>query len=119
MTRFFFSRIIPVLKFFYMQLEQEILSAINEFAEDTKKRFEDVDKRFDAVDKRFDAVEAKIEDLTAEVQGVRAELERLRNDLEKLTKTTQEDTNALAHNFIDLEKRIKRIEEHLRLQPAN
>lgn len=83
---------------------QDILFAVSEFANDTKKR--------------FDGIELKIDNLAAEIQGVKAELEKLRIDLEKLAKTTQEDTGALAKNFIDLENRIKRIEEHLRLQPA-
>jgi len=84
--------------------KNEILRAINEFANHTEDRFNKIDARFDQVDGRFDRVESRLDRVESRLDKVEAtmvtkdylddKLSDLRGDLTVLMR--KEDTKVKA-----------------------
>ena len=59
----------------------EILSAINNFANEVEERFDGIDKRFDGVDKRFDGVDKRFDGVDKRLDDLDARVGHLENQM--------------------------------------
>jgi tetrahydromethanopterin S-methyltransferase subunit G len=79
--------------------------------DDTPKTIEElarmIKRSFDSVDKRFDRVEAHLTKIEAEIRGIREML------------GTPDAPKVITHEeYVKLDARLRKIEEHLKLVPA-
>ncbi|MFZ2544702.1 MAG: hypothetical protein WAW80_01875 [Candidatus Saccharimonadales bacterium] len=61
----------------------EIMQALNQFANRVDKRFDGVDARFDGVDTRLDKLESDVADLKSNVAELKSDINRIYNILDK------------------------------------
>jgi len=121
--------------------KEEILEAISIFSTHMDKRFDGVENRLDGVENRLDGVENRLDGVENRLDGVKSEIKVLENKMvdgfssirteiaevkreiiariEKLEKRDKEDTDALSKNYLELETRVKKLEQQLnQLQTA-
>ena len=83
---------------------------LGRFKEETAENFARVWEKFDRVDERFNRIELRLDRIEAEVRSIKNELQELKHTL-----TNKADVE----KFQELEKRVMKIEEILKLKMTN
>ncbi|TAN32497.1 hypothetical protein EPN28_04605 [Patescibacteria group bacterium] len=68
--------------------------------------------------KDFNELTLDVAAIKEELRNIKADLDYLKTEMQKIAKMAKDDIRVISGDFDKLEQRIKRIEEHLRLQPA-
>ena len=95
---------------FVKQKVETTFEELGRFKEETAENFARVWEKFDRVDERFNRIELRLDRIEAEVRSIKNELQELKHTLTNKTDIEK---------FQELEKRVMRIEEALKLKMTN
>jgi chromosome segregation ATPase len=83
------------------------LAAIYQLLTEVARKVGDHDRRFDHIDNKFQEIDARLGEMSADIAGLREAM-------------TNYHASVLGHGILigELEERVRRIERHLKLDPA-
>ena len=83
------------------------LAAIYQLLTEVARKVDGHDRRFDHIDNKFQEIDARLGEMSADIAGLREAV-------------TNYHASVLGHGILigELEERVRRIERHLKLDPA-
>ncbi len=92
----------------------QLLTEVAQTVRGHSERFEQIDRRFEQIDRRFDQVGDVLNEHSRKIDDVAAGLRELRSTLYQYHEAVVGHGMSLTR----LDERVRRIEEHLHLDPA-